>query len=124
MGVVYHTNYLVWFEVGRTEYLRQAGYTYSQLEEEGILLPVVSCEADFKGSAKYDDLVTIETKVCQLTGAKITFEYQITLKDNNKLLTTGKTTHVFLNPKGKLSNIKKTRPDLWTTLNNLADNKE
>ncbi len=77
MGVVYHANYFLYFEAGRTEYMRRRGIRYRDLEEEGILLSVTRVGAVFHAGARYDDLLTIRTGVTRLTKARIRFEYEI-----------------------------------------------
>ncbi|MXO78345.1 YbgC/FadM family acyl-CoA thioesterase, partial [Paenibacillus sp. OT2-17] len=63
MGVVYHANYLNWFEIGRTEMIRQAGFNYRSMEERGVLLPVIEINAKYASPARYDDLITIYTAI-------------------------------------------------------------
>ncbi|MFD1773161.1 acyl-CoA thioesterase [Paenibacillus rhizophilus] len=77
MGVVYHSNYLIWFEIGRTEMLRGLGFTYLDLENSGLLLPVLSAELKFKRSAKYDDTVTVYTRMTSFTPLRLVFEYEV-----------------------------------------------
>lgn len=121
MGVVYHSNYFVWFEIGRTELLRSLGYNYRQLEEEGVYLPVINCEASYKSSAKYDDELVIESNIVEITGAKIIFEYKIYKKDNQDILAQGKTTHAFINKVGRVINIKKINPKLYLSLDKIIN---
>jgi acyl-CoA thioester hydrolase len=77
MGVVYHGKYADYLEIGRTEWLRGLGVTYKQMEEDGIILPVIHLQIDYKKSAKYDDLLTVETKLVGKPLVKIAFDYQI-----------------------------------------------
>ena len=63
MGVVYHANYLNWFEIGRTQMIREMGFTYRGMEEEGVLLPVVDLDIKYRQPARYDDLVTVFTRI-------------------------------------------------------------
>jgi acyl-CoA thioester hydrolase len=102
MGFAYYANYLVWFEIGRTEFLREAGYTYKQLEERNIFLPVCSCSCEYKSPARYDDLLLIRTCVAKLTRASMTFAYEIYRRETNELLATGETKHAFINRDGKI----------------------
>ncbi len=100
-GVMYYANYLRLFEIGRTEFIRQRGLTYKEIEEDlGIILPVVEVYAKYKASARYDDLLTIKTTLSELKPFKITFSYEIYRKD--ELLCQGKTTHVPINREGKI----------------------
>lgn len=96
MGVVYHANYAQYFEVGRTEWLRQFGMTYRQMEENGIMLPVISLNINFKNSARYDDVLKVKTRLKKLPTASIEFEYEL-LNDDGNLLATGSTVLAFIN---------------------------
>jgi len=102
MGIVYYANYLRWFEMGRTELIRSLGISYKELEEEGIHLPVSEVFCKYLVSAKYDDLLTIETSVDFLGRASIQFQYRIFRKEDGKELVTGKTLHAFLDREGKI----------------------
>ena len=95
MGVVYHGNYAQYFEVGRVEWLRKFGISYRQMEESGIMLPVISLNVKFKKSARYDDLIKVKTKLVKIPSATIEFEYEI-LNEKNELLATGNTALVFI----------------------------
>ncbi len=77
MGVVYHANYLVWFEVGRCEFLRALGYTYRQLEADGVILPVIRAEVDYRHAARYDDDLRVRTRLRKLAGARMELGYQV-----------------------------------------------
>jgi acyl-CoA thioester hydrolase len=95
MGVVYHANYFVWFEVGRVELMRQHGLDYKRLEiEEGCGIVVVEATARYKSPARYDDQLTIETRVRQVRGPVIRFDYRILRADDGALLCEGETVHV------------------------------
>jgi len=98
MGVVYHGNYAVYFEVGRVEWLRNLGISYSDMEKNGIMLPVVSLHINYKKPARYDDLITVKTIFKSQNSVKIEFEYEI-YNQNNELLTTGYSMLVFINIK-------------------------
>lgn len=100
MGVVYHSNYLVWFEVGRTEFCRDLGAPYRMWEAEGVLLPCVEAHCRYKHPARYDDEVSIVTELRALTPHTVTFEYRI--EREGRLLAEGWTKHGFCNPEGKL----------------------
>lgn len=95
MGVVYHANYAQYFEVGRTEWLRQFGITYKRMEEEGIMLPVISLSINYKNSARYDDVLKVKTRLKSVPRASIEFEYDL-LDEQNNLLATGKTVLAFI----------------------------
>jgi acyl-CoA thioester hydrolase len=94
MGVVYHTNYIVWFEIGRTEFCRAAGIPYRQMEEEGILIPVTGVDCTYRRPARYDDGVTIRTRMGEVGSRGLTFFYELVGEDG-KLLAEGSTRHIF-----------------------------
>jgi acyl-CoA thioester hydrolase len=93
MGVVYHTNYIKWFEAGRSELLRGIGYPYSQLEAEGVMLPVAECSCKYKLPAVYDDLLEVTSRITDLKAATITLDYEIRRAATGELLVTGWTKH-------------------------------
>jgi acyl-CoA thioester hydrolase len=95
MGVVYHGNYALYLEMGRIEWLRKLGISYRTMEENGIMLPVVSLNINFKKSARYDDVINVKTQLKNIPTAKIEFEYEIT-NDTGQILTTASTTLVFI----------------------------
>ena len=95
MGVVYHSNYLVWFEIGRVELIRQMGLNYKQMEEEdGCGISVVDVHARYRAPARYDDELVIETRLLAARGAVIKFGYRILRVEDGVLLCEGETTHV------------------------------
>ena len=98
MGVVYHANYVNFFEIGRTEWLRNLGYTYKSLEASGIFLPVIGIEIDYKKPAKYDDVLTIESALLEKPNVRIQFFHKI-YNQEGVLLVTGTSKLVFLDNK-------------------------
>ena len=95
MGYVYYGNYPTYFEMGRVECLRTLGLSYKEMEDNGVMLPVKDLNVQYKSPAKYDDLLTIRTKITELSGSRIFFTYSI-LNTEGKLLTVGETTLVFV----------------------------
>ncbi len=98
MGYVYYGNYATYFEVARVELLRTNGITYKELEENGIMLPVLKLEVKYHKPAKYDDLLTIKTTVSKEPSITIDFDFEI-YNEKKELLTTGFTSLVFINMK-------------------------
>ncbi len=95
MGVVYHSNYLVWFEVGRVELIRQMGLNYKDMEkEDGCAIAVVDAHARYRASARYDDELLIETRLLAARGAIVKFGYRILRAEDGLLLCEGETAHV------------------------------
>lgn len=98
-GVVYYSNYLKWFEIGRTEILRQSGFDYNDFEKQGIIAPVVEVKCCYKKPAKYNDLITIKTSIENIGNSSIKFSYEILRKNDNILLAEGYTVNVFVDKK-------------------------
>lgn len=105
MGVVYYSNYLVWFEIARTELLRSVSLPYAELEKEGIYLVVAGASCQYKSPLKYDDPITIETRIECVGKTSIAFGY-IVLKEG-KVAAEGETNHVFTNRSFKPCRIPK-----------------
>lgn len=99
MGVVYYANYLVWFEVGRSEYCRAIGLPYTEYEEAGIFLPVLEANSKYKSSVKYDDAVLMRTAISEIGKTKIRFSYRVYHKKTGRLAAEGFTLHAFVNEK-------------------------
>ncbi len=116
MGIVYHANYIKWFEVGRNEFLRQLGYTYARMEEEGIWLPVVSVHVEYKSPGKYDDLLLIRTRLRELKGVSMVMSYEIFRKETGELLVTGYTKHGITSPELKPLRLKKEKPEFYAMM--------
>ncbi|UUZ80572.1 acyl-CoA thioesterase [Paenibacillus sp. P26] len=110
MGVVYHANYLNWFEIGRTEMIRRMGMPYRTLEAKGLLLPVTEAELKFHQPARYDDLVTVYTRVEERSPLRLGFAYEI--KRGEELLVSGGTRHVWLNRDWRPVRIDREAPEL------------
>lgn len=98
MGVVYHGNYAQYFEMGRVEWLRNLGLSYSELEKSGTMLPVVSLTLNYKKPARYDDLLTVRTIFKKQESVKIEFDYEI-YNEKGELLTIGNSVLVFVDIK-------------------------
>ena len=96
MGVVHHGNYAQYLEMGRIEWLRKLGISYKKMEEDGIMLPVLSLILNFKQSAYYDDLINVKTQLKKLPSARIEFDYEIT-NEKGEILTLANTVLVFMN---------------------------
>jgi acyl-CoA thioester hydrolase len=102
MGIVYHSHYLVWFEIGRTEWCRAAGLPYAEMERAGLYIPVTRVEASFRRRSSYDDPIRIEARMAELSGRGCTFAYAVR-GENGELLADGSTRHIFTDPSGRPS---------------------
>jgi acyl-CoA thioester hydrolase len=138
MGVVYHANYLNWFEIGRTEMIRALGYPYRELEKQGLLLPVVEVNLKFKQPAKYDDVIGIYTRIKSFSPMRIGFEVEIrrlseqeaaasdltaiqTEDRTGELLVSGVTEHVWVDHAWKPARIHKQAPELYNLIKAIFD---
>ncbi|CAI6022316.1 hypothetical protein PAECIP112173_00298 [Paenibacillus sp. JJ-100] len=136
MGVVYHANYLNWFEIGRTEMIRQMGYTYRKMEEQGLLLPVTGLDVKYHKPARYDDEIMVFTRITAFSGLRLSYEYdirrmfeapevslgmekQLWTQDESlpgERLVTGSTQHVWVNADWKPVRLDKTASELYDIL--------
>lgn len=91
MRVVYHGNYLNWFEEARVEYMRKGGVCLNDLLEEGIVFPIVEVYVKYMKSAHYDDIILVKTYLREVDRAKLVFEYEVVREDTGEILTTGRT---------------------------------
>jgi acyl-CoA thioester hydrolase len=105
MGVVYYANYLVWFEVARTDWLRASGSTYRQMELDGIALPVVEAHCEYKQPAKYDDEVEIRTTGAAISPVRVQFRYEVVRATDQAVLATGHTVHASMNRNGRVQRL-------------------
>ena len=98
MGVVYHSNFVIWFEVGRVELLRQLGFQYSQMEaEDNCHIPVVDLRVRYKSPAQYDDEIVVRTEIKNVRSSLLHFSYEVFREANRALLATGETMHIIVN---------------------------
>lgn len=112
MGVVHHTNYYTWFEVARTEFMRNTGVNYRQMEENGVMLPLLETHCYYLQGARYDDLVTVRTWVSKYVGIRVTMDYEVIRDEDGALLARGSTVHAFTDINLRPLNIKKKYPEI------------
>ena len=104
MGVAYHAHYLVWFELGRTEWMRHAGRSYRDYEDEdGLRFPVVEAGARYVCPARYDDVLSVHTQVARVGGARVRFEYRV--EREGAVLASGFTEHAVIGADGRARRI-------------------
>jgi acyl-CoA thioester hydrolase len=101
MAVVYHSNYLIWFEVGRVDLLRQLGFSYREMELDGLNLPVVEVKCRYRHPARYDDELTLRTRLAQMRTSLLRFHYELLRKADGRLLAEGESVHVVVGRNGK-----------------------
>ncbi len=103
MGVVYHTNFLIWFEVGRTEYIRERDTSYRSMEEKGVYLPILESHCKISASAKFEDALEVKTWIDEMKTRRVIFAYEV--KRGNKVLARGSTVHICLDEQRRLIRI-------------------
>lgn len=131
MGVVFHGNYVTWFEIGRTEWIRNIGYSYSEIESKGLLFPVIDLAVSYVQPAKYDDTVIVCTKMKEFTPLRMEFQSQVRRVSGEhfksaqyddeqqlpgELLVYGGTKHVWVNEHFHPTRISKAYPELYEKL--------
>ncbi len=117
MGIVHHSNYAVWFEVGRTEFIKQNGISYSEIEEQGILLPLLELKCKFISSSTYEDRIIVRTSIKSYTKTRLNFYYEVFKETNlNNPITTGETVHVWTNTSLKPVNLQKCNENLFNII--------
>ena len=103
MGVVYHANYLIWCEIGRTEYIRAAGIPYAQIEREGVGLAVVDVTMRCHAPARYDELIRVETSLGEVRSRTLTFDYLITRAETGERLVSATTVLASIDSQGRIT---------------------
>ncbi len=101
MGVVYHTNYLIWCEIGRTDFIRTSGSTYADLERRGVLLAVSEASIRYHAPARYDDLIRVQTRLAAVRSRAVTFDYVISNGNSGDRLASARTALVSLDRSGR-----------------------
>lgn len=136
MGVVHHANYVGWFEIGRTEMMRSVGIAYSDMEKSGLLLPVVNIDIQYRRPARYDEMVSIFTNIMSFSAVRLEFEYEVriieedstttvdSVKPYGKLLSKGKTTHMWVDREWRATRIDKAAPEVFALLQAKFSDKE
>lgn len=105
MGVAYYANYLVWFEVGRSEFCRKKGFRYADLEALGYKLVVADVHCRYRTSARYDETVIVRTRLKGVNRRMVTFGYQILRKDHEEVIAEGETRHICVDSYGKTKSL-------------------
>jgi acyl-CoA thioester hydrolase len=114
MGVVYYANYLRWFEKGRSEFLRQLGLPYPIIEQQGFHFPVVEVTCRYLQSARYDEVIQIESELAEMGRASLGFDYRIARADDDCVLATGRTKHACIDSAGRVTRFPKILLDALT----------
>lgn len=102
-GVVYYANYLRYFEAARTEFMRERALSYKEIEGQGFILPVVECQVRYKASARYDDLLLVDTSLVEVKSRTCRFNYRVLRENDGKMLVHGYTVHAVVDLNGRLT---------------------
>ena len=113
MGIVHHASYLVWFEVGRSEYFRQIGVSYEEVEGRGYLLPLSEAHARYVAPARYGDAVCVRTKITQARSRSLTFAYEVIHRPTGATLVIGWTKHLCVDRQGQVHRIPGFLREAW-----------
>ncbi|MDD6484526.1 MAG: thioesterase family protein [Clostridiales bacterium] len=116
MGIVHHSRYYPWFEMARTDFIKQCGMSYGEMEKNGILLPLTESHARYLYGLRYEDEVMVTCTLTKLTVARCEFSYEVYKLPQMKLMSSGRTVHGFVNAEFKPINLKKEHRELFDTL--------
>ena len=101
MGVVYYANYFVWFEVARADLLRSLGWTYREMEDSGVMLPVIDAQCEYRRPARYDDELEVRTTGRLTSPVRMEFQYEVVIKGQTEIVAAGRTAHAALDRDGR-----------------------
>lgn len=122
MAVVHHSKYYVYFETAREDFIELAEIKYKDMEEQGVMMPLVETNCKYYEGAKYADILKIETILEEMTPIKVIFNYTITREADNKLIAKGKTVQAFVDKESfKIVNLKKKYPEIWSKFEALIE---
>ena len=117
MGIAHHSVYPVWFEVARTDFIKKLGYSYSEIEKMGVMLPLTQLSCQYHSASRYEDLLTVTAQVLAISPSRMTFGYQVFLPGEEKPAAEGTTSHGFVDSRTfRPMNLKKRFPELYEKL--------
>lgn len=121
MGIAHHSNYAIWFEAARTDLIKKMGMSYSQMEKNGVLVPLLELECKYMVAARYEDVLTVEAKVSKVTLVKIEFAYQVFRKEDNILLAKGRSLHGLVDSDLKPVHMRRDKPEIYQMMVNAME---
>lgn len=122
MGIVHHSNYPIWFEAGRTDFIKTAMISYSEIEKKGYMLPLIELNCNYISASKYEDEIRVNTSVKDFTKTRITFYYEVFANNSEKPVATGETVHVWTDTSLKPVNLAKAAPEIYEIICQCASN--
>lgn len=120
MGITHHSNYIRWMEEARTAFLKEIGWDYRKLEEEGIVCPVISVECQYRKTTTFEDRIVIDLVISEFKGVKLFFSYQMR-NEKGELVFTGRSGHAFLGKDGTILRVKKEYPEFYETISAMVE---
>lgn len=121
MGITHHSNYIRLMEEARTDFLEKAGCSYNEMEANGIISPVVKVECQHKCTSTFDDVIEVETRLCDYSGVKCVYEYNMRNKATGAVVAVGRTEHCCIDGKGKPLIVRKAYPELDEKFRSMLD---
>ncbi len=116
MGIAHHSNYPIWYEVARTELIKKMGLSYTQMEQEGVIVPLVELQCKYLSAAYYEDKLVVEVSLKSVSPVKLEFEYCIYREGEEKPINVGRTVHALVGKDLKPMNVRKMHPSIYQML--------
>ena|SRR5699024_3831864 len=116
MKIVHHSNYIRWFEEARTAWMDAIGFSYARMEEEGVIVPVLSVDCQYKTMSKFGETVEIDISISSFTGVRIIFSYEVRDAETKEVRATGESSHAFLNADYRPISVKRNHPDIYALI--------
>ncbi len=114
MAIVHHANYYIYFEVAREDLIKEFGISYREIEESGLMMPLIETQCRYMDAAKYDDDLIVEASIDEITSIKVKIKYLVRRESDNKILAKGSTLQTFVDSKTfKIISLEKTNIDVW-----------
>jgi len=121
MGIVHHSVYPIWYEAARTDTIKKIGITYSALERNGIMTPLVELNCRYISPAQYEEVLVIKVEISKLTPARIVFNYEVCKEGQDKPINTGSTVHAWVGKDLRPINLKRQFPDIFEKVSKLVN---
>lgn len=116
MGIAHHSNYPIWYEVARTELIKKMGLSYTQMEQKGVIVPLVELQCKYLSAAYYEDKLIVEVSLKSVSPVKLEFEYCIYREGEEKPINVGRTVHALVGKDLKPMNVRKMHPSIYQML--------
>ena len=121
MGIAHHSNYAVWYEAARTDLIKAMGMSYSEMEQQGLLMPLLELQCKYISAAYYEDRLIVEAQVKRMTGVKLEIEYVVYREEDETPINVGKTVHAIVGKNLRPVNVRKEHPEIYQMLLNAVE---